>query len=174
MFKHTAEENVKKMFRKIIYLDNGATTRVDPKVIKKMIPYFEEKFGNPSSLHQKGQEVKITLEESRRTVSNSINAKPSEIIFTSGGSESNNLAIKGVAYEKGRGHIITSSIEHPSVKNTVTELEKQGFQVSFIGVNNEGFIDLDELKKQIREDTILVSVMHANKIITFKDPYLMY
>ncbi len=149
----------------LIYLDNGATTKVDDKVIKKMLPYFNEKFGNASSLHQKGQEARMALEESRRTVANAISAKPSEIIFTSGGSESNNLAIKGVAYEKGRGHIITSKIEHPCVLRTVEELEKKGFEATYIDVDSEGFIDLDQLKNSIRKDTILISVMHANNEI---------
>ncbi|MDD5649541.1 MAG: cysteine desulfurase family protein [Candidatus Nanoarchaeia archaeon] len=151
--------------RKIVYLDNGATTMVDPNVAKKVLVYMTEKYGNASSLHQKGQEAKIALEESRAIIAKSINAKPSEIIFTSGGSESDNLAIKGVAALHKKGHIITSVIEHPAVLETVKSLTEQGFDISILKVNNEGFIDIEQLKKEIRKDTILVSIMHANNEI---------
>ena len=151
--------------RKLIYLDNGSTTIVDPKVASKVVEYMTEKYGNASSLHQKGQEAKIALEESRGVIAKSINAKPSEIIFTSGGSEANNLAIKGIAYQHKKGHIITSAIEHPSVLETVKSLVNHGFGASFIKVNNEGFIDLEQLKREIRPDTLLVSIMHANNEI---------
>ncbi len=151
--------------KKLIYLDNGATTMVDPNVAKKVLECMTEKYGNASSLHQKGQEAKIALEESRAIIAKSINAKPNEIIFTSGGSESNNLAIKGIAYQHKKGHIITSVIEHPCVLETVKSLVNQGFTASFIRVNNEGFIDLEQLKQEIRPDTLLVSIMHANNEI---------
>lgn len=151
--------------RKLVYLDNGATTMVDPKVASKVVEYMTEKYGNASSLHQKGQEAKIALEESRAIIAKSINAKPNEIIFTSGGSEANNLAIKGIAYQHKKGHIITSLIEHPCVLETVKFLVSDGFTASYIKVNSEGFIDLEQLKQEIRPDTLLVSIMHANNEI---------
>ncbi|MBU0963232.1 MAG: cysteine desulfurase [Nanoarchaeota archaeon] len=151
--------------RNIIYMDNGATTKVDKKVADKIITYMTEKYGNASSLHQKGQEAKIALEESRAIIAKSINARPSEIVFTSGGSESDNLAIKGVAYAHKKGHIITSVIEHPAVLETVKELKNEGFDISLIKVDSEGFVDIEELKNEIRKDTILVSIMHANNEI---------
>jgi len=151
--------------RNIIYLDNGSTTMVDPKVADKIMIYMTEKYGNASSLHQKGQETKMALEESRLVIAKSINSKPSEIVFTSGGSEANNLAIKGVAYMHKKGHIITSAIEHPSVLETVKGLKDQGFDFSIIKVDKDGFIDIEQLKNEIRNDTILVSIMHANNEI---------
>ena len=165
MLEATAEENAKMFDRKLVYLDNGATTQVDQKAASKVLEYMTEKYGNASSLHQKGQEAKIALEESRAIIAKSINAKPNEIIFTSGGSEANNFAIKGVAYQHKKGHIITSVIEHPCVLETVKSLVNQGFTASFIGVNSEGFVDLEQLKQEIRPDTLLVSMMHANNEI---------
>ncbi|MDO9516829.1 MAG: cysteine desulfurase NifS [Methanosarcinaceae archaeon] len=152
---------------KRIYMDHGATTPVDPLVVDAMLPYFTEKFGNASSLHSFGQEAASSLEQARQQVANSIGAKPEEIIFTSGGTESDNLAIKGIAYrnsKKGK-HIITSTIEHPAILNSCAYLEKKGFEVTYVAVDSEGIIDMDELKKAIRDDTILISVMHANNEI---------
>jgi len=154
------------MLMKTIYLDNGATTKVDPKVLEKMSVYYTEKYGNASSLHHKGQEAKMGLEEARESIAKSINAKPSEIIFTSGGSESNNLAIKGVAFSKNnRVHLITSQIEHHSVERTFEELKKQGYETSFIKVDKEGFVDLTQLENEIKENTVLVSIIHGNNEI---------
>lgn len=152
---------------KQIYMDHGATTPVDPLVVDAMLPYFTEKFGNASSLHSFGQEATIALEQSRQQVAASIGAKPEEIIFTSGGTESDNLAIKGIAYRNsGKGkHIITSTIEHPAILNTCAYLEKEGFDVTYVPADSDGIIDMDELKKAIRDDTILISVMHANNEI---------
>lgn len=152
---------------KQIYMDHGATTPVDPLVVDAMLPYFTETFGNASSLHSFGQEANSALEQSRQQVAASIGAKPEEIIFTSGGTESDNLAIKGIAYRNsGKGkHIITSTIEHPAILNTCAYLEKEGFEVTYVAVNSDGIIDMDELKKAIRDDTILISVMHANNEI---------
>ncbi len=152
---------------KQIYMDHGATTPVDPLVVDAMLPYFTEKFGNASSLHSFGQEATSALEQSRQQVAASIGAKPEEIIFTSGGTESDNLAIKGVAYRNsGKGkHIITSTIEHPAILNTCAYLEKEGFDVTYVPADSDGIIDMDELKKAIRDDTILISVMHANNEI---------
>lgn len=152
---------------KQIYMDHGATTPVDPLVVDAMLPYFTETFGNASSLHSFGQEATSALEQSRQQVAASIGAKPEEIIFTSGGTESDNLAIKGIAYRNsGKGkHIITSTIEHPAILNTCAYLEKEGFDVTYVPADSDGIIDMDELKKAIRDDTILISVMHANNEI---------
>jgi len=152
---------------KRIYLDHAATTPVDPLVVKAMLPYFTEKFGNASSIHSFGLEAKEALEKARELIARKINAVPEEIIFTSGGSEADNMALRGIAFaHKHKGnHIITSGIEHPAVMETCRELEREGFKVSYLGVNKEGFIDLDDLNQKISKDTILVSVMHANNEI---------
>ncbi|HWQ19259.1 MAG TPA: cysteine desulfurase NifS [Methanotrichaceae archaeon] len=152
---------------KRIYMDHSATTPVAPEVLEAMLPYFREKFGNASSLYGLGLEAKEALEESRAKVAGILGAQPEEIIFTSGGTESDNLALKGVAYrnkEKGK-HIITSSIEHPAVLETCRKLQSQGFEVTYLPVNKGGFVEPDTLKSAIREDTILISVMHANNEI---------
>ena len=149
------------------YLDNGATTQVDKEVVKAMQPYFTETYGNASSLHTFGQEAKKALEKSRETIAKAINASPEEIIFTSGGTESDNLAIKGIAYankEKGN-HIITTKIEHHAVQNSCKALEKEGFKVTWLDVDKEGFVNLEQLKKEINDKTILVSIIHANNEI---------
>ena len=135
---------------KIKYFDNAATTQVNQDVIKEMLPYFSIEYGNPSSLYSIGRRAKRALEEARRKIANIINCKPNEIYFTSCGTESDNLAIKGIAYankEKGK-HIITSKIEHHAILHTCEYLEKNGFEVTYLDVNEEGFIDLEELKKQ--------------------------
>ncbi|MBN1644499.1 cysteine desulfurase [Candidatus Woesearchaeota archaeon] len=152
---------------KKVYLDNAATTKMADEVVKAMNPYFSDKFGNASCLHSFGQEARDAVENARKIIADKINAEPEEIIFTSGGSESNNLAIKGIAYElKGRGnHIITSKFEHPAVLNVSKELEKQGFKISYLNVSRDGFIDLEQLKQSITKQTILVSLMHANNEI---------
>ncbi len=151
---------------KKIYLDNAATTRVAPEVLEAMKPYFTDKYGNASSLHDFGLEAAEALEESRKTLAGVINAKPEEIVFTSGGSESDNQAIKEIAFSKGPNHhIITSSIEHPAVLKTCEFLEKMGFEVTCLPVNKEGSISLDDLEKSIKDKTILVSIMHANNEI---------
>lgn len=152
---------------KKIYLDYAATTPVDPEVMETMKPYFSERFGNASSLHGIGQGAKIALEDSRVKVSRLMGAKPEEIVFTSGGTESNNLAIKGISSSnRGKGrHIITSSIEHHCVLDSCKWLERNGFKVTYVPVNKEGLIDPGEIEKAIRKDTILVSIMHANNEI---------
>lgn len=149
------------------YLDNAATTKTAPEVIKEMSQYFTEQYGNASCLHQFGQEAREALENARSVIAKKINAEPDEIVFTSGGTESNNFAITGIANalkQKGN-HIITSSIEHPAVLEACRALEKQGFRISYIGVDSAGIISLDKLKKEITEKTILVTVMHANNEI---------
>ncbi len=157
---------------KKIYLDYAATTPVDSRVEKAMLPYFSKKFGNTMSLHSFGQEAKLALEESREKIAKIINAHPNEIIFTSSASESNNFALKGIAFanQVQSGHIIISSIEHPCVLETGKWLEKQGFKITRLKVDKYGLIDLKDLKKAIRKNTILVSVIHAsNEIGTIQD-----
>jgi len=148
-------------------MDYAATTPVDPRVLKAMKPYFLKKYGNTMSLHAWGREVKEALENSREMVASSMNAEREEVIFTSSATESNNLALKGVAFaNKNKGkHIIVSSIEHHCVMNSASWLEKQGFKVTYLPVDKYGFIDLNNLKNEIKKDTILVSIIHANNEI---------
>ena len=150
-----------------IYIDNGATTIVDIRVIDAMKPFFGKDFGNASSAHTKGFKAREALEESREIIADAINAKPEEIIFTSGGTESNNTAIKGVAFanrDKGN-HIIVTKVEHKCILNACKWLETQGFEVTYLPVNEEGFVNLNELEKAIKPKTILVSILHANNEI---------
>lgn len=149
---------------KKVYLDYAATTPCDPLVYTAMEPYFFEKFGNASSLHAYGQEAKKALEDSRETLAAFIGAKPEEIIFTSGGTESDNTALLGVAYalEKKGNHIIASAIEHHAIDEPLKFLEKKGFKVTCLGVDKHGLVSCDDLKKAITDKTILVSIMHAN------------
>jgi len=149
---------------KPIYMDHSATTPVAAEVLEAMLPYFSQRFGNASSLHGFGREAKEALEESRQRVARLLNAHPREIVFTSGGTESDNLALRGIAYKNrnsGR-HIITSQIEHPAILETCHSLEREGFSVTYLPVNREGLIELSELERAIRPDTILISIMHAN------------
>jgi cysteine desulfurase len=150
---------------KNIYLDHAATTPVAKEVLTEMLPYFSEKFANPGSLHYPGLEANKVVNEAREKIAQILNCNADEIIFTSGGTESVNLAIKGIALDKKKGHIITSKIEHPAVLETCRFLEKNGFKVSYINVDNEGIINIKELENAIREDTILISVMYANNEI---------
>ncbi len=153
--------------KKKVYLDHAATTPVDSRVVKAMIPYFEKKFGNTMSLHFFGQEAKLALEKSRETVADLMGARLNEIIFTSSATESNNLVLKGITFanrNKGR-HIIISSIEHPCIMESAKWLEKQGYEITKIPVDKYGLIDPENIKKAIREDTILVSIIHASNEI---------
>jgi len=152
---------------KRIYLDYSATTPTDPEVIKAMEPYFFEKFGNPSSIHSFGQEAKKAIEDAREILAKFLGAKPEEIIFTSGGTESDNFALFGVAYalEKKGNHIITSAIEHHAISEPAKFLEKKGFKVTFVKVDKTGLIDPADIKKAVTDKTILISVMHANNEI---------
>lgn len=147
-----------------IYLDHNATTPLDPRVFEAMKPYLIEAFGNPSSPHHHGRVAKQALEESRGIVAEAIGAGPEGIIFTSGGTEADNLAIRGISYRKRerKGHIITSSIEHHAVLRTCNALEKDGFTFTYLPVDSQGRVDPDDLRKSIRKDTILISVMYAN------------
>ena len=152
---------------KIKYFDHASTTPVKEEVLKEMIPYFNLEFGNPSSLYSIGRRNRRAVEEAREKVARAINAKPNEIYFTSCGSESDNLAIKGIAFEnKHKGnHIITSKIEHPAVLNTCKMLEQEGFKVTYLDVNKKGLIDLKILEESITDKTILISIMFANNEI---------
>jgi len=155
-----------------IYLDYAATTPVDPKVTKTMLPYFSEKFGNTMSLHSFGQEVKQVLEESREVVAGLMKAQATEIIFTSSATESNNLALKGIAFankDKGQ-HIIISSIEHPCIMESAKWLEKRGFEITRLKVDKCGLVDPEDVKKAIKKNTILVSIIHANNEIGTIEP----
>ncbi|MGA3208167.1 MAG: cysteine desulfurase NifS [Syntrophales bacterium] len=157
---------------KKIYLDNAATTSTDARVLEAMLPFFSQTYGNPSSLHAFGQEAKHAIEEARYIVAQFIGAKQEEIVFSSGGTESNNSAIKGVAYaRRDQGnHIITSKIEHHAVLETCHFLEKQGFEVTYIHVDEFGLVDPADVKKAITEKTILISIMHANNEIGTIEP----
>jgi cysteine desulfurase len=152
---------------KTIYLDHAATTATDPKVLETMLPYFHEHYGNPSSIYSMSRVSKNVIENAREILANAIGAAPQEIVFTSGGSESDNFAIKGVALAKQQkgNHIITSSIEHHAVLYTCKFLEKNGFTVTFLPVDQDGIVKLDELEKAITPQTILITVMHANNEI---------
>ena len=152
---------------KMIYLDNAATTKVADSVVDAMLPYFKEYYGNASSIYQLGAKSKEALDESREYIAGTLGAKTNEIYFTAGGSESDNWAIKATAdaYAQKGKHIITSAIEHHAVLHTCEYLEKHGYEVTYVGVDENGVIKLDELKAAIRPDTILISVMFANNEI---------
>lgn len=154
--------------KKFVYADNAATTPVSQHVLDAMLPYYKEYYANPSSIYRISRECKRQIENAREDIAKCINAKPSEIFFTSGGSEADNWAIKGVAFEQkklGKNHIITSKIEHHAVLHTVNELEKQGFEVTYLDVSSDGIIDLNELELSIKDTTALVSIMYANNEI---------
>ena len=148
----------------IIYLDNSATTPIKSEVLQEMMPYLTTEYGNASSLYSVGRSAKRAIEKARNRVAELLNCNHNEIYFTGGGSESDNIALKGFAYankEKGN-HIITSKIEHPAILETCKTLERQGFEVSYINVKEDGIIDVEELRKSIKSNTILISVMTAN------------
>ena len=157
---------------KKVYLDYAATTPCDPQVIAAMQPYFFDKFGNPSSIHSFGQEAKKAIEDAREITAGFLGAKPEEIVFTCGGTESNNFAIKGAAYalSKKGNHIITTGIEHHAVAEPAKFLEKFGFKVTFVRVDKYGLLDPADIKKAITDKTILISVMHANNEIGTVEP----
>ena len=157
---------------KRIYLDYAATTPMHPLVLAAMQKFFIEKFGNASSLHSIGQEAKSAVEESRQAIAKILGASPEEIVFTSGGSESDNFAVKGVAFamkEKGN-HIITSKLEHHAVLETCHFLQKNGFKVTFLPVDKYGLVDPADIKNAIAPGTILVTIMHANNEIGTIEP----
>ncbi len=156
----------------MIYLDNASTTKLDKRVLDRMLPYLTEEYGNPSAIYKPAKTARKAVEEARATVAKILNCEPTEIYFTASGSESDNTAIKGIARryrDKGR-HIITSKIEHPAVLETCKALEREGFDVTYISVDGNGILDLKELENSIREDTILISVMFANNEIGTLQP----
>lgn len=157
---------------KIIYLDNAATTPVRPEVVDAMLPYFTEKFGNPSSVYEFASKNKIVVDKARETLAKSLGSETNEIYFTAGGSESDNWAIIGTAeaYKDKGNHIITSKIEHHAVLHTCQYLEKNGFDITYVDVDENGIIKLEELKRAIRPTTILISVMFANNEIGTLQP----
>ena len=156
----------------IIYFDNAATTKIKTEVLNEMMPYLTKNYGNASSLYSIGRNAKRAIENARRQVAQLINCNPNEIYFTGSGSESDNTAIKGYAYaNKSKGnHIITSKIEHPAILETCKNLENKGFEISYINVDENGTIDLEELKKTIKPSTILISIMFANNEIGTIEP----
>lgn len=159
--------------KKYIYLDHAATTPVDPRVLKAMQPYFTAKFGNPSSLHSFAQEAAAGVEKARKQVADFLGSRPEEIIFSSGATESDNLAIQGLAKAlkpKGGRRIITSSIEHPAVKETCQALKNEGFEVIELPVDSFGIIDINELKKAVNPQTFLVTIMYVNNEIGSLQP----
>ena len=158
--------------KKLIYLDNAATTRTAPEVVEAMLPYFTEYYGNPSSVYEFAGKGKQAVDQSRRTIANALGAEPEEIYFTAGGSESDNWALKATAEAYGgKGkHIITSKIEHHAILHTAQYLEKNGYEVTYLDVDENGVVKLEELEKAIRPDTILISVMFANNEIGTLEP----
>lgn len=150
-----------------IYLDNSATTKTDEEVLKAMLPYFRESYGNPSSIYTIGRENRKAVEDAREKVAKALGCEVNEIYFTAGGSESDNTAIRGIAYayqEKGN-HIITSKIEHPAVLEACKQLEKEGFEVTYLDVDKNGIVDLEQLKNSLRPTTTLITIMFANNEI---------
>ncbi|MDY6833680.1 MAG: cysteine desulfurase NifS [Chloroflexota bacterium] len=157
---------------KRVYLDHAATTPTDPRVVEAMLPFFTESFGNPSSIHSLGQESKEAMEDARTTVAGLIGARSEEIVFTSGGTEADNYALKGIAYAKESvgNHIITTTVEHHAIMETCQFLEKHGFQVTTVPVDKYGVVDPIEIEKAITDKTILISVMLANNEIGTIEP----
>lgn len=155
-----------------IYMDNAATTAVSPEVLKTMLPYFTEIYGNPSSIHSTGRDARRAVDAARKQVAAAIGAQPQEIYFTAGGSESDNWAIKGTAFanQKKGNHIITSAIEHHAVLHTCAWLEKHGFEVTYLPVDSVGRVSVDDVRKAITDKTILISVMAANNEIGTLEP----
>lgn len=146
----------------MIYLDNAASTPVHEKVIEEMVPYFREQYGNPSSIHRHGRFANMAIQNARKRIASLINAHSNEILVTSGGTESNNTAIYGIASQSKGKHIITSSIEHDAILEPCKRLEKEGYTISFLPVDRYGFVDPEDLKKEISSDTCLITIMYAN------------
>ncbi len=164
-----------------IYLDHAATTPLDPRVLDAMLPYLRDRWGNPSSLYAEAQEARKGLDAARRAMATILGCKPQELIFTSGGSESDNAALRGVAYAARRenralpaarqgNHIVTTAIEHHAVLHTAERLEQEGFRVTYLGVDSDGFIDLRELEDAVTDETVLVSIMYVNNEVGTIEP----
>ena len=155
------------MNKKIIYLDNAATTKTRPEVVEAMLPYFTEKFGNPSSVYGFASQNKEAVTEAREQIAKALNAPTQDVYFTAGGSEADNWALKAAmeAYKDKGNHLITTKIEHHAILHTCEYLEKQGCEVTYLDVDENGVVDLDQLKKSIKPTTVLISVMYANNEI---------
>lgn len=154
------------------YFDNAATTKVKEEVIEKMFPYLVEEYGNPSSLYKKGRTAKIGIEDARQKVADLINCEKNEVFFTSGGTESDNTALKGIMHlsENSKKHIITTKIEHPAILNSCATLEKDGYEVTYLNVDKDGMVDLEDVVNNIKENTVLISIMYANNEIGVIEP----
>lgn len=155
-----------------VYLDNNATTKMDPKVLEAMMPFLTEEYGNAFSMHIFGRETGIAVSEAREKIATLLKVKSEEIIFTASGTESDNIAVRGVAkaYKNRGNHIITSSIEHPAIKNTFKDLEQDGYKVTFLPVDKNGLVSIEDLEKAITPETILISIMHANNEVGTIEP----
>src|SRR3989442_64326 len=153
-----------------VYLDHNASTPVHPEVLAEMLQYFGEVFGTPSSIHAFGREARDGLDRGRDRLPRLVRVSPQQIVFTSGGTESNNFAVKGLAYARGTGHLITSKVEHHAVLRTCQALEAQGFDVTYVGVDAYGMVDPDDVRRAIRSDTIAISLMHANSEVGTLQP----
>ena len=153
-----------------VYLDHNASTPVHPEVLAEMLPFFAEIYGNPSSIHAFGRDARDGVDQARERIARFLQVSPQEIVFTSGGTESDNLGVKGLASARGRGHLITSSVEHHAVLRTCQVLEAQGFDVTYVGVDAHGMVDPDEVRRALRPDTIAISIMHANSEVGTLQP----
>jgi cysteine desulfurase len=153
-----------------VYLDHNASTPVHPEVLAEMLPYFGEVFGNPSSIHAFGREAREGMDRARERVASFLNVSPQEIVFTSGGTESDNFALKGLAGARGKGHVITSQVEHHAVLRAARALEAQGFDLTVVGVDEFGMVDPDDVRRAIRPDTVAISIMHANSEVGTLQP----
>jgi cysteine desulfurase len=145
-----------------VYLDHNASTPVHPEVLAEMLPYFGDVYGNPSSVHGFGREARAAVDIARDRVAGFLRVRPDELVFTSGGTESDNFGLKGLALARGRGHLITSTIEHHAVLRSAQALEAQGFAVTYLPVDETGMVDVDDVRRALRPDTIAISIMHAN------------
>ena len=153
-----------------VYLDHNASTPVHPEVLAEMLPYFSEVYGNPSSIHGFGRQAREGMDLARERVAKFLAVSPQEIVFTSGGTESDNFAVKGLALAKGKGHLITSQVEHHAVRRACRALEAQGFGLTCVGVDEHGVVDPDEVRRAIRPDTLAISIMHANSEVGTLQP----
>ena len=145
-----------------VYLDHNASTPVHPEVLATMLPFFGEVYGNPSSVHAFGRAAREAVDDARALIARFLGSRPEEIVFTSGGTESDNFGVKGLALARGGGHVITSRIEHHAVLRTCEALERQGFDVTYLPVDDQGRLDPDDVKRALRPDTLAITVMHAN------------
>jgi len=153
-----------------VYLDHNASTPVHPEVVAEMLPYFTELYGNPSSIHAFGREAREGMDLARERVARFLKVSPQEIVFTSGGTESDNFGVKGLAWARGRGHLITSQVEHHAILRTCRALEAQGFDLTCVSVDEFGMVDPDEIRRAIRPDTVAISIMHANSEVGTIEP----